>query len=248
MTAGDQRTPVLLILTRGPQRESRRKRLLPNRFVDVEAAFHEQGLSETIRCGRQLGCRIVVSCPGDLDLPRDVHLISQSGRTFGERFVDALSRARTFGSGPILVVGTDTPGLDAKLLEESLARLEAEPDCVVLGPSIDGGFYLLALDRPLAAMDWQRVSWCSAGTRKTLRARIEATGRKVHLLEPRADLDRACDMERWLASRRFGDRWRLRADRLLRLLAERLVLERPPEVSAFEAPLLATISGRAPPR
>lgn len=248
MTVANPKTPILLVLTRGPHRESRCKRLLPDSLSNVEAAFHEQSLSETIRCGRQLGCRIVVSCSQNLDLPGDVHLISQSGRTFGERFADALGSTRAFGSGPVLIVGTDTPGLDTKLLEKALSCLEAEPDSVVIGPAVDGGFYLLALNRPLAGIDWQRVSWCSARTRETLRARIEATGRRMRFLRPKADLDRAPDMERWLASSLVGSRRRLQAASLVGLLAERLLLEPPPTVSAFGAPVPATVSGRAPPR
>ncbi|MCP4200425.1 MAG: DUF2064 domain-containing protein [bacterium] len=248
MIVADTKTPTLLVLTRGPRPESRRKRLLPGRLAHVETEFHQQSLAETIRCGRQLGCRIVVSCPRGLDLPEDVRLVPQAGRTFGERFAGALEHARAIGSGPVLVVGTDTPGLGTRVLKESLARLEAEPDSVVLGPAIDGGFYLLAFNGALDGIDWERVSWCSGRTRATLRARIEAVGRKVRFLEPRADLDRAPDMERWLASGRGEERWRIQAARIIRLLAERLLLELPAPFLPFDAPIPATVSGRAPPR
>jgi glycosyltransferase A (GT-A) superfamily protein (DUF2064 family) len=55
------------------------------------------------------------------------------------------------GSGPLIVVWPDLPRLRAAHAEAALADLAAGAD-VVLGPVFDGGFYLIAIARPMPAL------------------------------------------------------------------------------------------------
>lgn len=100
-----------------------------------------------------------------------------------------------------MVVGTDVPDLSARHLERTLEALGDDPDRVVVGPSPDGGFYLLATRRPIEGLA-SAVSWCCAATLRTLLETLAAAGRPVVLLEALTDLDRPADLERWLASHR----------------------------------------------
>jgi len=63
---------------------------------------------------------------------------------------DGIYRARVFarGGSPVLIVWPDLPRLRPEHAAAALGDLEAGCD-VVLGPAIDGGFYLIALQRPL---------------------------------------------------------------------------------------------------
>ena len=58
---------------------------------------------------------------------------------------DALMRAEGFGD--VVFVGSDAPDLPSRLVEESFAALETHS--LVVGPSLDGGFYLLGSARPV---------------------------------------------------------------------------------------------------
>ena len=64
----------------------------------------------------------------------------------------------------------------------------------MIGPSPDGGFYLLAAARPLDEA-LGGVRWCGAHARADLVEALERVGRTVHLLEPLADLDRPRDLD-----------------------------------------------------
>lgn len=197
--------PTLLVFTLGAAAETRRRRLLPAALGARERALHAACLDGTLAAGRAAGCRLIVSSPdpGDTpgdgeDLPEVLHL-DQPGRSFGERLAGAVARAEELAAGaPLVVVGSDLPDVSADLVGDALERLGDEPERVVLGPSPDGGFYLLAARSPLAHL-LSGIAWRRRTTLADLRRRLEAHGFRVELLAPRRDLDHRSDLERWLA-------------------------------------------------
>lgn len=258
--AGERAT--LLVFTLGAEAEARRKRLLPAQLGESETGLYRACLDAALRAGRVSGCRLEVSCAGVLDLPADIISTLQRGLGFGDRFARAFdaAHARAGARGPVIAVGTDTPGLSADHLaqaRDALAPTAGEDDPhrdgrVVIGPSPDGGFYLLASDRPLGHL-LRRVRWCRSTTLEELRRQLTAAGLEVILLEPLADLDHRADLERWLAPRRrYADgvvapltrRW---AVVIVRLLA---ALRRPPSPQTVRRPgrrHTPARRGRAPP-
>jgi 2-phospho-L-lactate guanylyltransferase (CobY/MobA/RfbA family) len=240
--------PTLLVFTLGPVAECRRRRLLPRRLEADERTVHEAGLRAALAAGRDAGCRIEVSSPERLDLPADVRLSPQVGSEFGERLLSALERASGESAGPLVVVGTDVPGLSGAHVREALARLAIDPRVVVLGPSPDGGFYLLAAGRPLAGL-LASVRWRRSDTLAQVLQALAAAGVPVALLERLADLDAPGDLERWLASRSAPTAliWRSVALRLGRLLAALTRPFAPPSLGLPRLAALPAAAGRAPP-
>lgn len=116
----------------------------------------------------------------------------QRGAGFGARIVAAhTDTAHRFPGRPTLVLGLDTPQIDAGLLTESLARL-ARADAV-LGPATDGGWWALGLREPrnAALIEHVRMSRDDTGE-LTLRA-LRAAGLSVELLPELRDVDTADD-------------------------------------------------------
>jgi hypothetical protein len=200
--------PTLLVFTLGAAGERARRPLLPAAHGGDELELRQGCLDATLAAGRAAGCRLEVSAPPaaagwplPLPLPPDVHRAEQTGAGFGPRLERACEAAGRRGAGPLVVVGTDVPGLAAAHLRRALAVLARDPEAVVLGPSPDGGFYLLAAARPLPGLA-TRTRWCRRDTLAGLRRSLAAEGRRVVLLSPLADLDRRRDLERWLAGAR----------------------------------------------
>lgn len=252
--------PTLLVFTLGPEAEVRRRRLLPAPFGDREKALHRAFLEEAMAAGRAADCRVEIAAPADsrIHLPgADAIAVGQRGECFGARFAHAFEAAVGRASGPVVAVGTDTPELRPEHVERAVAALsdpagdDAPDDRVVIGPSPDGGLYLLAARRPLGAL-LRRVRWCRKTTLAHLRALLTEAGFSVTLLEPVADLDRRTDLEGWLAVRRradgtLGATGRL-ATAIARLLADlRRPFALPSPGRPRTAPVLARRS-RAPPR
>ena len=83
----------------------------------------------------------------------------QQGNTFGERFTHAIATVFNMGYDHVITIGNDTPQLTSKHITEAHQRLQQQQ--ITIGPSIDGGFYLLALSKhqfdanSFKAVDWQ---------------------------------------------------------------------------------------------
>jgi 2-phospho-L-lactate guanylyltransferase (CobY/MobA/RfbA family) len=238
--------PTLVIFTLGPDAEARRHPLLPEGLRAEEMRLRRTCLENVLRLGKLAGCRVELSSPAPLELTGYDAWSPQCGADFGERFANALKSGFDHG-GPAIVVGADLPGLSVRHLEQALGRLGEDPDRVVVGPSPDGGFYLLAAARPLDAA-LEAVRWCSGTTRQTLVDGLRKAGRTVVFLDPLADLDTPADLERWIAAgpAPVADLVDRRSD-LQRLLAIRRRPARLPQEIAPRSPVLASCRGRAPP-
>jgi len=241
-------TPTLLVFALGGVEDSTRRPLLPGYLRDLEVDLRDRCLATALEAGRDLGCKLVVSTPGQLDLAPDVEQISQSGGEFGVRLKDTIRRVSATTDGPLLVVGADSPGLTAAHLGLALERLANDPGRVVLGPCPDGGFYLMAIDRDVDR-ELDAVRWCDRRTLRTLMASLEAAGRSVSLLPGLGDLDHRGDLEAWLALRTsLAAPWHRLVHALRRALA---ALCRPLTDPALMRPHAAFVpipATRAPPR
>lgn len=191
--------PTLLVFTLGAAREALRHPLLPSRHRDAELRLRRACLEATLEAGRRAGCRLEISSPSRLDVAEDVYWCRQPGATFGERLRQAIGAAFTRSKGPLIVVGADVPGLTPQHLQAALSQLDRDADTIVLGPSLDGGFYLLAAARPIDDA-LRSVAWCGRETRRSLTSALRSRGRGVHLLERLTDLDTPGDLDKWLRS------------------------------------------------
>ena len=240
-------TPTLLVFTLGPECEQSRRRILPGPLQEAAHLLHLHGLRGAIAAGVEAGFRVVVASPNPLDLPAGIEHLEQRGRGFAERLRMAIRSVQTSSAGaPLLVVGTDSPDLDVHHLRAAVELLGDSLRDVVLGPSRDGGFYLLA-SRGSLDVELADVRWCRRDTRASLERALRHHGRRILRLQPLRDLDRSADVELWLAARTppSGPAWLQRL--LSRLLA---VWRRPivqPNIGRPESVLAMVMSGRGPP-
>ena len=90
------------------------------------------------------------------------------------------------GSRATLLLGTDSPTLPVERVRAAFRVLERFP--VVVGPSLDGGYYLLGLSRPLKHI-FEGIPW---STHKVLEATLGRLRRKripYKMLRPWYDVD-----------------------------------------------------------
>lgn len=88
--------------------------------------------------------------------PRGVARIQQGEGDLGARMRRALGRTDAAGA-PVLVVGSDIPGLGPGQIRRAFAALDEKP--LVFGPARDGGFYLVGARGPLPARLFEGVTW-----------------------------------------------------------------------------------------
>ncbi len=122
-------------------------------------------------------------------------LFPQEGADLGAKLANSFEYLFKHGYTGALAVDSDTPTLPSEFLERTLALI-AKPDVdVVLGPSEDGGYYLIGLRRPHREL-FEEIAWSTPVVLTETIRRAEARGLRVRLLPPWFDVDTAEDLER----------------------------------------------------
>ncbi len=120
----------------------------------------------------------------------DIFLIStfqQKGENFGEKIANAFADIYAKGFENVICIGNDCPDLNLKDLQHSITQIEAGN--VVLGPTFDGGAYLIGIPKQkFNQQKFQQISWESKQTFKDLSSLFNSD---VIELETLADLDKA---------------------------------------------------------
>lgn len=118
----------------------------------------------------------------------------QIGNSFGERFTNAIENIYEKGFENIITIGNDTPHLNSKHLFKALKKLEQND--IVLGPSKDGGFYLMGLKKSCFNKDtFLKLPWQTSGLNRSI-SKLKAS-KKVNLsaLETLSDIDSQEDIK-----------------------------------------------------
>ncbi len=95
-------------------------------------------------------------------LPANFALIPQRGDGFGERLLATAEDLLACGYRSVCLIDSDSPTVPAIAFEQAIAELAKPGDRIVLGPSHDGGYYLIGLKRahpePFANITWSTAS------------------------------------------------------------------------------------------
>jgi len=102
-----------------------------------------------------------------------------------------VGRAFARGASRVAVVGTDAPGVARETVVAALDALDAAD--VVIGPTEDGGYYLLALREPRPE-HFAGIAWSTPLVADETRARAAAAGLVVHEIERLRDVDTIEDL------------------------------------------------------
>jgi rSAM/selenodomain-associated transferase 1 len=122
-------------------------------------------------------------------------LAPQQGGDLGERLMCATTEAFQRGARHVVVVGTDAPWMTSEDIDAAFHALD-EAD-VVLGPTEDGGYYLIGLGRPLSTL-FDGMAWSTPSVYEQTIAKAAQLGLRVRSLRIGYDLDRLEDLERFL--------------------------------------------------
>jgi len=105
---------------------------------------------------------------------------------------------RALPPGPVVIAGSDIPALGRPLIARAFAALG--PADAVIGPSPDGGYYLVGLKRvPRVPDAFRGVRWSGPHALADTLANLE--GLEVAMLEPLSDIDTGEDWRAWTARR-----------------------------------------------
>ena len=163
-------------------------RLYEAMLLDCATALH----------GTEAAAKVVAFTPADaedalralLDPIGVFEYAPQPDGDLGKRMEGLMQWAFARGAERVVLVGSDSPSLPASYIDEGLALLREKE--VVLGPSMDGGYYLVGRRKGESRI-FQDVAW---STGMVLRQTLERLGTQtLGLLPPWYDVDTPEDAE-----------------------------------------------------
>ena len=135
-----------------------------------------------------------VYCPADGEgelrrlLPPSFAFMLQHGATLGLSMHLAITELLALGHGGAILVGADLPTLPSQILVEAVEALREPSNGAVIGPSPDGGYYLIGLKAAHGGL-FEDIPWSSGGVFGATLDRAEEIGLPVHVLPEWRDVD-----------------------------------------------------------
>ena len=118
----------------------------------------------------------------------------QGGTDLGERMKSAFADCFYEGFKSIVLIGSDFPDLPLKIIEDAFALLDSPSDAVI-GPTVDGGYYLIGFryDTFLPAI-FDGLIWSTASVFLETLKIIHAYGRQTEIIQEWQDVDTRDDL------------------------------------------------------
>jgi rSAM/selenodomain-associated transferase 1 len=190
-------------MAKAPLAGQAKTRLIPVLGADRAAGLQQQMLLDTIDltiAALQGQGAISIVCPTAADravlqslVPADVGVVAHERGDLMRGLDYGLSFHLEQGYEQVVLLDGDSPTLPADYLRSAFDQLTG--DAVVLGPTLDGGYYLIGACRPRPALfEWEHLD--SAKVCWQTHQRAEAMGARVALLPSWYDVDTAEDLER----------------------------------------------------
>jgi len=197
--------PVLAVLTRAPS-SGGKTRLFASLGLPPDSSLLVALLLDTLEGAAVPGVRRVVAVTpasacdevreivGDVAgaAVGDVEVIAQPDGDLGERMRATMTVLFARGASAVALMGSDVPHIAAAAIAEALALVVRDPDALVLGPSADGGYYLIAAQRVPDV--FSGITWGSEYVLAQTDRRAAAHQFRVHHLATLADVDTADDL------------------------------------------------------
>ncbi len=121
-----------------------------------------------------------------------VNFLPQKGDNLGERMRNAFNQSFAEGAKRVVIIGTDSPTLPTSYIQKAFDVLKKVP--VVIGPTFDGGYYLLGLSKQNDNI-FDDVEWSTSRVFKQTLTRIKSLNMQVYVLPPWYDVDTPEDLE-----------------------------------------------------
>lgn len=194
----------LVVFTRYPEAGQVKTRLIPALGEAGAADLHRRMISRTLTAAGELalhGLAAIEVCytgGGEQRMKRlfgeELKMVPQlEGGDLGDRMHAAFQRCFGEGAEKVVIVGTDCPGLSGRIMLRAFDELDQAP--LVLGPALDGGYYLIGLTGVPPKL-FEGIPW---GTDQVLRRTVDLAKRlelPVTLLIPLGDVDRPEDLKK----------------------------------------------------
>ncbi|MDY6898898.1 MAG: TIGR04282 family arsenosugar biosynthesis glycosyltransferase [Cyanobacteriota bacterium] len=194
----------LIIFTRYPQPGKTKTRLIPALGVEGAANLQRQMTEFTLSKVKKFQESAAISfeirfAGGDLQLMQnwlgtELNYLLQGEGDLGKRMKNSFLSSFNQGAKEVVIIGIDCPEVNTEVLAQAFEKIQ---NCdLLLGPAVDGGYYLIGLKRAIGEL-FINIDW---GTSKVLQQTVDIAQQlnlSVGYLPTLADVDRPEDLPIW---------------------------------------------------
>lgn len=173
--------------------------------AEFNTAFLQDAADTLLRAGREAAISGYMAygppregCFFERTMPPGIEIFECWQPGFGACLEQAARTLFAMGHAAAGLLNSDSPSLPGEILVEAASVLARPGDRAVLGPSSDGGYYLLGIKR-LHARLFEDIAWSTEVVAEQTLARAREIGLPVHLLPAWFDVDDASSLRRLLA-------------------------------------------------
>lgn len=122
--------------------------------------------------------------------------IEQNGMDLGLRMQSAFELVLSEANDRVIIVGTDIPDLNSNVIVNAFSKLELHD--VVIGPSADGGYYLLGMKKGIPEI-FENIDWSTEKVFKSTIEKLDKLNHSYFILDELNDIDTEDDLNNWLS-------------------------------------------------
>lgn len=195
----------LLIFTRYPEANKAKTRLIPELGATGAANLQKKLTEKVVAEGKKLISRTSVSLAihfsgGDEAKMRTwlgpLHYVRQKDGDLGRKMQNGFRHSFANGTHAAILIGSDIPEIEDSLLDQAFIALQAGK--VVIGPSEDGGYYLIGLAdsqaEQLLHLLFENIPWSTNDVFIRTMARLDKAKVETYLLPTLRDIDTPDDL------------------------------------------------------
>jgi len=199
---GEQNDRALVVMAKPARIGEVKTRLCPPLTPAQASDLHECLLQDTLaKMERCLSAQLWIAFTpeGEEYFRRTIgerkNLLPQRGKDIGERMHHIFVDLSLLGFRDIVVLGSDIPLMPLSHVEQAFHMLSANGKDIVLGPSSDGGYYLIGLKTPVEEV-FRRIPWSNTAVLENTVQRVSELGLRLGLLPLAYDIDMEGDLKR----------------------------------------------------
>lgn len=193
---------ILIVMAKAPITGTVKTRLCPPlEPVCASALYHcfLKDMIETVSDLSEIDAVVAYSPPNSQDFflglaPDASSFVAQCEGDIGERMSRCLDIFCN-GSRSVIIIGADSPTLPTNLIMEAFDILAAHQSDLVIGPSMDGGYYLIGMNQPHPEL-FMNIGWSTSDVFAQTVKRVSGLGLQCTLLEEWYDIDTYEDLIR----------------------------------------------------
>lgn len=194
--------PLIVVMAKAPRAGDVKTRLVPPLTKQQAATLAACLVRDTVFNAKQLVDDIMIAyCPShartDLEeiLPSGVMWFEQQGSNLGERLESVVTHVSGLGFRPFIIMGADSPTLPLTFIEEALNALLCDRADVSLGPTEDGGYYLVGLNVKVNGL-FKNINWSTPFAYEQTVANAAVLNLRLHASPRWYDIDTPTDLSR----------------------------------------------------